>query len=74
MSDMLFIKVRDSDYWDNGDFLTPVNSAKDQFTIGKEYKIKWIDCDDWVHVDDDRGIENGWHVSQWKFVREGGDE
>lgn len=71
MSDMLFIKARDSDYWDNGDYVSPLHSIKDRFTAGKEYKIKWIDWEDVVYVDDDGGKENGWHVSQWKFVKEG---
>ena len=67
----LFMKLRDSDYWENGDYVTPITSIDGQFTTGKDYQIKWIDWDDVVYVDDDRGKENGWHVSQWKFVREG---
>lgn len=66
----LFMKLRDSDYWENGDCVTPITSIDSQFTTGKDYQIKWIDWDDVVYVDDDRGKENGWHVSQWKFVRE----
>lgn len=73
MSDMLLIE-QDSDYWGNGDYVTPLTTVNKQFTVGKEYKINWIDWDDMVYVYDDREIENGWHVSQWKFVREGGDE
>lgn len=68
----LFMKLRDSDYWENGDYVTPIASIDGQFTTGKDYQIKWIDWEDVVYVDDDRGKENGWHVSQWKFVREGG--
>lgn len=69
MSDMLTIQ-RDSDYWGEGDYVSPLCSVEGQFTRGKEYKINWIDWDDVVYVEDDRGIENGWHASQWKFVRE----
>lgn len=74
MSDLLFIKQRDSDYWDNGDYVTPFGGVIGQFIVGREYKIKWIDWDDNVYVDDDRGIENGWHVSQWKFAKEGDED
>lgn len=68
---MSLIKQTDSDYWENGDIVTPKWSVPSQFTVGKHYKIKWINWDDEVHVDDDRGKESGWHVSQWNFVKEG---
>lgn len=71
MSDMLLIKQQDSDYWENGDYVTPITDIEGQFTVGKDYQIRWINWDDVVYVDDDSGKENGWHVSQWKFVREG---
>lgn len=56
----------------NGDYVSPLVSVDGQFTVGKDYQIKWIDWDDVVYVDDDGGKENGWHVSQCKFVKEGG--
>lgn len=70
MSRDLSIKNWDSDYWENGDYLTPLESVDGQFTVGKDYRIKWVDWEDVVYVDDDSGGENGWHVSQWKFVKE----
>ena len=70
MSDTLFVTLRDSDYWEDGDYVTPRVGVEGQFTVGKDYQIKWIDWNDFVYVDGDRGKENGWHVSQWKFVKE----
>lgn len=70
MSRDLSVKNWDSDYWENGDYVTPLVSVEGQFTAGNDYQIKWIDWDDVVYVDDDSGRENGWHVSQWKFVKE----
>lgn len=70
MSRDLSVKNWDSDYWENGDYVTPLVSVDGQFTAGNDYQIKWIDWDDVVYVNDDSGIENGWHVSQWKFVKE----
>ena len=70
MSRNLSVKNWDSDYWENGDYVTPRVSVEGQFTAGNDYQIKWIDWDDVVYVDDDSGKENGWHVSQWKFVKE----
>lgn len=68
------IKFTDSDYWDNGDYVTPLVGCTGQFTKGKEYKIECIDWDDIVYTFDDKGAPNGWHVSMWKFVREGKNE
>ena len=70
MSRDLSVKNWDSDYWENGDYVTPLVSVDGQFTVGKDYQIKWVDWGDVVYVDDDSGKENGWHVSQWKFVKE----
>ena len=72
MSRDLSVKNWDSDYWENGDYVTPLVSVDGQFTVGKDYQIKWVDWDDVVYVDDDSGKENGWHVSQWKFIKDGG--
>ena len=70
MSRDLLVKNWDSDYWENGDYVTTLVSVDGQLTAGKDYQIKWIDWEDVVYVDDDSGIENGWHVSRWKFVKE----